>query len=165
MNDLQKLMRYKCWADALLHEAATQVSLEELTRSRPIVFGSMIQTLSHICAMDGVWRAHLSGESHGLDTRNPENRLPLDALSAEQQRMNDWYISYVDRLSATHRSETVNFEFIGGGPGSMTRHDILLHVVNHGTYHRGNVTGMMYECGLMPPTTDYPVFLKTPGSD
>ena len=42
----------------------------------------------------------------------------------------------------------------------MTRRDILLHVANHGTYHRGNVASMMYQAGVAPPTTDLPVFLK-----
>jgi uncharacterized damage-inducible protein DinB len=42
----------------------------------------------------------------------------------------------------------------------MTRRDILLHVANHGTYHRGNVAAMMYQAGVAPPTTDLPVFLK-----
>jgi len=56
----------------------------------------------------------------------------------------------------------VSFRFIGGGPGAMTRRDILLHVANHGTYHRGNVASMMYQAGTPPPTTDLPVFLNRP---
>ena len=39
--------------------------------------------------------------------------------------------------------------------------DILLHVVNHGTYHRGHVASMMHTHGVMAPTTDFPVFLKS----
>jgi uncharacterized damage-inducible protein DinB len=54
----------------------------------------------------------------------------------------------------------VNFTFIGGGAASLTRADIVLHVVNHGTYHRGNVAAMMYQLGVAPPTTDLPVYLR-----
>ncbi len=49
---------------------------------------------------------------------------------------------------------------IGGGRGSMTRGDILLHVVNHTTYHRGHVADMLYSMHVTPPTTDLPVFLR-----
>jgi uncharacterized damage-inducible protein DinB len=42
----------------------------------------------------------------------------------------------------------------------MARRDILLHVANHATYHRGNVASMMYQADTPPPTTDLPVFLK-----
>ena len=41
----------------------------------------------------------------------------------------------------------------------MIRADIVLHTVNHGTYHRGHVTQMM-RAWQAPPITDYPVFLK-----
>jgi len=56
--------------------------------------------------------------------------------------------------------DVTSFTFIGGGAGKMSRRDRVFRVVNHGTYHRGNITGMMWECFLEPPTTDYPVFLK-----
>ena len=38
--------------------------------------------------------------------------------------------------------------------------EIVLHAVNHGTYHRGNVAAMLYQIGRTPPTTDLPVFLR-----
>jgi len=42
----------------------------------------------------------------------------------------------------------------------MTREAILLHVVNHATYHRGHIADMMYDSSVEPPTTDLPVFLR-----
>lgn len=160
MNSLQSLMRYKQWANDLLFTAAAKLTDMELTVSRPIVFGSIIRTLHHTYAMDLVWQAHLQGIEHGFTTRNPGDCPTLETLSVNQRDMDEWYINYVDILSSRDANETVNFTFIGGGAGTMTRKDILLHVVNHGTYHRGNITGMMYECSIEPPTTDYPVFLK-----
>ena len=160
MNYLQTLMRYKQWANELLYEAAKELSEEELTAQRPIVFGSIIRTLNHTFAMDLVWQASLQGRSHGFTTRNPDDCPRLDKLLIDQRKLDEWYVTYADTLSKSDEDEVVNFTFIGGGEGSMSRRDMLLHVVNHGTYHRGNVTGMMYECSLEPPTTDYPVFLK-----
>jgi uncharacterized damage-inducible protein DinB len=42
----------------------------------------------------------------------------------------------------------------------MSRSDILLHVVNHTTYHRGHAASILYELHISPPTTDLPVFLR-----
>ena len=78
----------------------------------------------------------------------------------EQRKLDEWYVSYTDTLPELAENVVINFELIGGRMGSMTRRDILLHVVNHGTYHRGNLTGMLYDCSVMPPATDYSVFLK-----
>lgn len=65
----------------------------------------------------------------------------------------------IDCLSLLVRYKA-DFEFIGGGRGAMSRRDILLHVVNHATYHRGHVTAMLYQLGIAPPSTDLPVFLR-----
>jgi uncharacterized damage-inducible protein DinB len=53
-------------------------------------------------------------------------------------------------------AEVVCFEFGGGGHGEMTRAEILLHIVNHGTYHRGLVSDMLCQA----PADNFPVFLR-----
>ena len=160
MDYLKSLMRYKAWANELVFAAAAKLPEAELTAPRRIVFGSMLRTLNHVYAMDEVWRAHLEARPHGYTTRNPEACPPLPELREAQKAIDAWFVQYADLLSG--EDETVDFRFIGGAPGSMTRRDILLHVANHGTYHRGNVAAMMYQAGVAPPTTDLPVFLKSP---
>jgi uncharacterized damage-inducible protein DinB len=162
MNHLRTLMRYKAWANDLVFDAAAKLPEAELTAPRKIVFGSMLRTLNHVHAMDAVWRAHLEGRPHGYTTRNPEACPSFAELREAQKAMDAWWVSYADSLPEAKQDEAVNFRFIGGDQGSMTRRDILLHVANHGTYHRGNVASMMYQAGSPPPTTDLPVFLKRP---
>jgi uncharacterized damage-inducible protein DinB len=159
MDTLRTLMRYKAWANELVFAAAARLPEAELTAPRKIVFGSLLRTLNHVYAMDAVWRAHLEGRPHGYATRNPEDCPALAELREAQKAMDAWFVRYAESLS--QEDEIVNFQFIGGGPGSMTRRDILLHVANHGTYHRGNVASMMYQASVAPPTTDLPVFLKS----
>ena len=161
MNHVQTLTRYKAWANSLLLSAVSELPEHELIAARSFVFGSILRTLHHVYAMDQVWKAHLQGASHGLMTRNPEICPPLDQLRIVQQDIDNWYIGYADSLPETDHDERVEFTFIGGGDGSMSREAILLHVVNHATYHRGHIAGMMYACSKEPPTTDLPVFLKS----
>jgi uncharacterized damage-inducible protein DinB len=54
----------------------------------------------------------------------------------------------------------VHFTLVGGNKGVMTRGEILLHVVNHTTYHRGFVGDLICQVPAQPPTTDLPVFLR-----
>jgi uncharacterized damage-inducible protein DinB len=159
MDCLKTLMRYKAWANELMFAAAGKLPEAELTAPRKIVFGSLLRTLNHVYAMDEVWRAHLEGRPHGYTTRNPDACPPLPDLRGAQKAIDAWFVQYADSL--LREDDTVEFRFIGGGPGAMTRRDILLHVANHGTYHRGNVASMMYEAGIAPPTTDLPVFLRS----
>jgi uncharacterized damage-inducible protein DinB len=66
-----------------------------------------------------------------------------------------------DELSDAKAAEILNFEFIGGGLGCMSRGDILLHVINHTTYRRGHIGDMIYQIPAQPPTTDLPVYLRS----
>lgn len=160
MNPLQTLTRYKAWADDRFLSVVATVPPDALTAPRPIVFGSLIRTLHHSFAMDHVWRCHLLGQPHGLTSRNPDHCPGLEELAAAQREIDRWYADYAGSLSGQAMQETVEFEFIGGGRGAMGRGDILLHVVNHSTYHRGHAADMLYTLGVFPPTTDLPVFLR-----
>ena len=157
---MQVLTRYKAWADDLFLSTVSSVSASELTAPRPIVFGSLIRTLNHSYAMDYVWQSHLLGKPHGLTTRNPEQPPQMEALAALQRKIDNWYVNYANSISDRELGEIVEFEFIGGGRGAMSRRDILLHVVNHTTYHRGHAADILYHLNILPPTTDLPVFLR-----
>lgn len=161
MNPIQTMVRYKAWADAIFFAAIADIPEPAITAAQPIIFGSMIRTLNHSYAMDQVWRAHLEGKRHGLTTRNPESCPTFDELHKAQQKIDAWFVDHADSLPETLSDKIVNFTFIGGGEGSMTHSEILLHVVNHTTYHRGHVADMMYQISVFPPTTDLPVFLRT----
>lgn len=79
-----------------------------------------------------------------------------------QRWIDKWYVRYACGLALDRdgADRAVRFERSGGGSGVMTRSDILMHVVNHTTYHRGHVTDMLYGIGVQPPATDLPAFMK-----
>lgn len=59
--------------------------------------------------------------------------------------------------------EPMRSNFVDGGRGRMSAEEMLLHVANHATYHRGYIADMLYEEGLKPPTMDLPVFIREQG--
>ncbi len=161
LGHLKMLMRYKAWADRRLYESLCYLPKKEIIARRQIVFGSILRTLNHVYIMDLVWRAHLEGKPHTFSTRNPEICPPFSELRDAQKTIDDWYISYADDVPPNESDRVIDFTFIGGGSGSMSRSEILLHVVNHTTYHRGHIGGMLYQIPAESPTTDLPVFLRS----
>jgi len=159
-RDLITLTRYKTWADNRLYESLADVSDTALVAERKTRLGSIMITLNHVYAMDLVWRAHLEGEPHGFTTRRPELFCELSSLRAAQIQVDDWYENCASELDPEASDAIVEFEFIGGGYGSMSRSEILLHVVNHTTYHRGHITDAMLQIPARAPTTDFPVYLR-----
>ena len=159
-KQLCMLARYKAWANQLIFDAVAELPALETSKPRQTVFGSMLRTLSHSYAIDRIFQAHLEGHEHGFTSRNTAELLSLEQLWPLQQAVDQWYIAWSDAQDAQSVDESVHFSFIGGGQGVMTRAEILLHVVNHTTYHRGFVADMFYQIPAKPPTTDLPVFLR-----
>jgi uncharacterized damage-inducible protein DinB len=154
------LTRYNAWADRMIFDAVAALPEGEAEKSRKSLFKNIIHTLNHNCVIDLIWQAHLEGREHGYTARNTPDHPPLDELRRQQQAVDDWYIAWSDALSDAALDEKVNFTLIGGNQGVMTRGEILLHVVNHTTYHRGFVADLFYQVPARPPTTDLPVFLR-----
>jgi uncharacterized damage-inducible protein DinB len=159
-RNVRMLTRYAAWANSLLYTTLGEFPEIELTKPRQIVFGNLIRTLNHVYIIDLVWQAHLEGRAHGFTTRNPDAHMSFSDLRVAQATLDSWYIRYTEEMSDRAGEEIVDFTFIGGGEGSMTRGDILLHVVNHTTYHRGHIAAMIYQIPAQPPATDLPVFLR-----
>ncbi len=158
-TELETLVRYKAWADDIFLDAIANLPDTELQRSRPMLFGNILSLLNHVYAMDRAWQCNLTGKPHNYQARNPTEQLPFPLLQQQQSAINHWYIDYTVNLSAERFKKAVTFTFIGGGEGTMRRSEIIQHIVNHASYHRGHIEGVLYHMSIEPPTTDIPVFL------
>jgi uncharacterized damage-inducible protein DinB len=157
---IQTLMRYKAWADELTFSSVIDLPEGEASKKRKTNFGSITHTLNHVFVVDDIFRHHLEGQQHSYTSRNTADTPPLLELFQKQRAMNKWYLDLIERLSSDELLQTMNFEFVGGGNGAMTREEIFLHLVNHATYHRGFVNDMMYQVPARPPSNDLPVYLR-----
>jgi len=155
--------QYRAWADTLTYDAVSALPQGEAEKPRPTLFKTIIGTLNHNYLIDRIWQAHLEGSDHGFTARNLVLHAELPALFAAQQAMNRWFIAWSAAQSDASLSETIRFRFIGGAAGAMSRGAILLHVVNHATYHRGWIAEMFFQVPARNPTTDLPVFLAERG--
>lgn len=157
---VRTLTRYKAWANEAVFAMLARLPAAEVIRPRATRFGNMVHTLNHVYVIDTVFQAHLQGRWHGHVARNTPLHPPLAVLRDAVRELDAWYIAFTEAQTPQTLDRTIHFEFIGGGAGVMTCGQMLLHVVNHGTYHRGFVADMMYQAGATPDATDLPVFLR-----
>jgi len=157
---IRTLTRYKAWANEIVFSMVSRLPYHEATKQRATRFGNMVHTLNHVYVIDNVFQAHLQGRKHGYTARNTPDHPPVAELREAVRKLDAWYVEFADALTPDELDRTIHFEFIGGGEGAMTCQEMVLHVVNHGTYHRGFVGDMMYQAGVAPDATDLPVFLR-----
>jgi uncharacterized damage-inducible protein DinB len=161
VNDARMMARYKQWSNKVMFDAVAALPMDEVARPRPSLFKNMVHTLNHIYVIDRIWQAHLEGRDHGYDARNTKDHPPLAGLWTLQQEIDHWYVQWADRQTADSVGESVGYTLIGGNRGTMTRGEILLHVVTHTSYHRGYVAQMIYDIpGCRPPSMDLPVYMR-----
>jgi uncharacterized damage-inducible protein DinB len=156
----RRLTRYNAWANRLIFDAVAALPEGEATRPRKSLFKNIVHMLNHNYVIDRIFQAHLEGRPHDYTARNTPGHPPLGELWRAQQEIDAWYIRTYDAMGPADLAGTVRFEFVGGGEGAMTRGEILMHLVNHTSYHRGFVAQMFYEIPARPPVTDLPVYLR-----
>jgi uncharacterized damage-inducible protein DinB len=157
---LRLLIRYKAWADELTFATVVGLPDGEALKQRQTRFGNIVHTLNHVYVVEDIFRHHLEGRRHGYTARNTDDTPSIVNLRRAVHEMNGWYIDLVESMRDDDFGQVVHFEFVGGGAGVMTREAIILHVVNHATYHRGFVGDMMYQVPFTPPSNDLPVFVR-----
>ena len=160
MNTAQRLMRYKVWADFKTYQFMGTLPLEEITKSRETYFGSIIQTLHHVYIVEDIFSAHLEKRSHGYEARKTDTPPSFSKLWSSVQNMNDRWIELVDNLNDQSLNEVVQFKFLNGEDGQMTRLEMVMHIVNHASYHKGFVDILVEQIPAEAPASDFPVFLK-----
>ena len=158
-STIQMLTRYNAWANRIIFDAVAALPVGETIKDRSTLFKNIVNTLNHLHVVDMIWQAHIEKRDHGIAALNTILYTDLAELWSAQQAIDDWYITWGDALSEADTNETLRFTLIGGKQGEMRRSEVVLHVVNHTSYHRGFVADMFYQIPARPPLTDLPVFL------
>jgi uncharacterized damage-inducible protein DinB len=154
LSTLKSLFAYKSWANTELFAKLGTLPLEHAEQLH-----TCIRTLNHIYVVDRIFRAHLSGEVRPFDATNTKDTPSLDRLRSDVELTDAWYEKYVAEVAEPALSEALSFSFTDGDAGRMTREEILLHVITHGGYHRGNVGQVLKSVSIAPPRDLYTKFL------
>ena len=147
---------YNRWANARLYDAAAALSPEQLAEDRGGFFKSVLGVLNHLVVTDRLWMSRLEGNSPRgtkLDEILFTDMAPLRAArDAENQRI----IDHVFALTEESFAAPFAYETTAGAAQSQPRVQILAHLFNHQTHHRGQVHSMLTQAGGMPSDTDLP---------
>ena len=157
-------LRYHKWATRLLLDAAAGLTPEQLHKELGTSHTSLFGTLVHVYQADKIWFMRLHGESPAsLAGVTPEEGLAkLDAIWTETL---DAFIQWAESRPSYVWPSMLEYRNVAGHAFSNPVREVLLHVVNHGTLHRGQVMAMFRQVGAKPPATDllfYYRALQTP---
>jgi uncharacterized damage-inducible protein DinB len=155
-----QMARYHAWANEVFAEYFMHQDPELVTRHFPSSFPSIRQTMLHIWDGLDVWYRRLHGESPTV-FRSEQWSGSLDATFRGLIDISQRFVEYVTTLSEADLEEVVEYKTMAGRPQSSKRYEVLLHVFNHSTYHRGQCVTMARALDLLEiPSTDFVRFLR-----
>ena len=136
---------YSGWASRKLLDAALALSEEDQRREFGVSQNSLLGTLEHIFFADRIWFART------VDPRVLQSDDPLPtAWPKIQKRWEDW----ASALTHPDIVRIVDYTDLKGNPYRTPVWQIVLHVVNHATLHRGQAMSLLRQLGVAPPPTD-----------
>jgi uncharacterized damage-inducible protein DinB len=155
LDHFRQFAAYNAWANARLYDAALDLPDEAYRRQVGVFFGSLHGTLNHLLATDRIWFKRLTGQGEApnrVDAILFEQRVDLAyARLAEDARI-EAVISGHDEAAL---QAALTYRTTSGAEHSQRLADILAHVFNHQTHHRGQAhSALSILTGREPPSLD-----------
>jgi uncharacterized damage-inducible protein DinB len=150
---------YSAWATQRLLDAAAKLSPEELKRDFQTADKTVLDTLAHNYAADRIWLTRVKGETRA-SFLDPEDR-DLNVLQAEWPALEQRWKLWMADLNDGGTDRVISYKDTRGNAYEQPVWQIVLHLVNHGTHHRGQVSGFLRSMGKTPPPLDLIAYYRS----
>jgi uncharacterized damage-inducible protein DinB len=154
---IQELYRYNQWANDRVFGAVSGLTLQEFTRDLGNSYPSVRDTLTHLVWAEWIWLQRWQGDSPQYRF-DPSEFPHLSGLNARWLELKAEQTALVDAVTTDRLSAALSYVNLQGQSWRYALWRQMLHVVNHSTYHRGQVTTMLRQLGSVPIPTDFLVF-------
>jgi len=144
---------YSRWATEKVLDTVAPLTNEELNRPLHNSFESVLGTLVHIFGADRIWLSRFQGQTRLKLTEEGET-FTLSELTKAWSAVHDEYERWSAGLSEEKIEGLLAYQNLQGRRIELPLWQPCLHVVNHATYHRGQVTTMLRQLGHTSVSTD-----------
>lgn len=151
-------LRYTAWASRTLVEAASKLTVAELNRDFGTADKSVLGTLTHIFAADRMWLSRVNPPQR--ETFVDPRDFDLAVLGRDWPVIGEGWGKWADTLTDAAITRGVIFRDLKGATHTQPLWQIVLHVVNHGTHHRGQVSGFLRTLGHAPAQLDLTYYYR-----
>jgi uncharacterized damage-inducible protein DinB len=153
METLLKLFAFDEWANARILDAL---------KAAPARNEKAQQLLAHLLLSERIWLLRLKGEDTSAIDKSPQLSLEeCERLALEIRRD---YVDYLGSLNEGDLDSELTYRNFAGAEFHTPLRDILMHVAQHGTYHRGQIATAMRAEESTPVNTDFITYVRAVGA-
>ena len=159
LETVRELFTYNTWANRRIFEALAQFPPEEYLRDLRSSHGGIHGTLAHIVGAEKIWLSRWTGGPvpavlQGKDVAS------LAELRAIWEDVETERTAFLSGLSDRRLEETLAIKTTKGEEFVHTYGEMFRHVVDHSSYHRGQIVTMLRQLGVKPPSTGLIMFYR-----
>ena len=143
LEHIRNLFSYDAWAN---REVLGSLQALEAPPARSV------NLLAHIVSAERVWLERLLAQKQTLPVWPT---FTLEQCKLEVEQLPGLWKGYLTSLGETGLSGAITYQNTKGEAFTSQKQDILLHVIMHSAYHRGQIAADMRAAGFTPPYTDF----------
>ena len=152
-EEMRALYDYNAWANHRSLDAAAHLTTEQFTKPMGSSFSSVRDTLAHICGAEWIWLERFQGRSPA-SLPDVLECTDVDSLRAKWVEQEGRLLAFVAKLTQEDLNRVLEYKTLKFGVYKNPLWQSMQHVVNHGTYHRGQITTLLRQLGAQPILTD-----------
>jgi len=154
---IRELYGYNRWANARIFETVRPLTPEQLARDLGSSYPSVRDTLVHVVGAEWLWLERWRGTSPKT-VLGPADFPRADTLEARWREVEADQRVFLDGLTEERLASMVRYVNLQGQPWEYPLWRQMVHLVNHSSYHRGQVAAMLRQLGSRAVSTDFLVF-------
>jgi len=141
------------------YDLATNLTILETIRAYPVNSRQAVGTMAHLLASQQIWLKRCRGEKTIGGSLWPNWALP-DLENIAKHNTAAW-LDFLRRLQAVDFEKMVLYQNSKGHTYENRLHEVLAHLINHGTHHRAQIGQQLKQLGLAAlPVTDLIFYLR-----
>ncbi len=158
-SEIQKMCHYNSWANQRMLESLRAIDQQQFTRDLKASHGSIRGTLTHLASAEWIWLQRWMGKPAARML--PETEFETVEIAAPRLTQFDRDLAeYVHSLSASDLQGIKNYVTTEGKPYSSVVQDMLIHLFNHSSYHRGQIAALLRQVDAVPQGTDFILYCR-----
>lgn len=158
LQEIKTLHAYNSWADNRIFEALAQLPEEQYLRDMKGSHGGIHTTLVHLVGGQKIWLERFHGAPQPFLSENPPKSLT--ELKGIWEKVGYDTAKWLGAMTDKKLQDTFTMKTSKGDTYTHLYWKAFQHVVNHSTYHRGQIVTMLRQLGVKPPTTDLILFYR-----
>ena len=156
---LRNHIEYTIWATERLLNAGTILNPEELKHDFGTADRTIQGTMTHLLRSERNWLRRLQGNTQGSPILLPSDERWED-MSLDWRGLQEEWRAWALGLSDEDFARVHEYKDLKGVVWNQPIWQIVFHVVNHSTHHRGQVSGFLRALGKTPPPLDFILFMR-----